>query len=510
VRSFGRVVGLVAAVAVVGCGGDRPRAVVKPAGKAAPPGLRLVPLPATAVAACHRAQAKASFTVLCPARLPRAIRGLMPGVPPSPLVVQGGSQVLDFGYSGVAGPEGSVPVRLNAPARFVHFVVGRAFLGVPPGARPASLGGHRGQLAPATPNGSFGSAPYYDNHVRFVWRERGTRYIATLHTFGEAATERLLDRLLRELRPANSLHAPASPEAQATIFTRPSAVALGFGAVWVTTANATYRTPSLLRVDPQTLQAHGQRGAGQLDVHVAAGREGLWTVGSTINDNGHAVSRLQAHRIDPASGRIISRTPLAGLQGGSLAVGASAVWVSANRFRWRGVTAHATGTVWRIDPSNGDVTARTRVPGGAGALLVANGSTWALSAGAPLISRIDARTARVTGTVRVGGHPVGLAASGGAIWVTDSHDGTLRRIDPKTLRVTSTTYVGRAPFGIAADDRGLWIALLGEGVVARIDPATARVTQRVPTGGDPVAVAADGHHVWVALNSDHALLRLDR
>lgn len=480
-----------------------------PAGKAAPSGLRLVPLPAEVVAACRRAQSKASFTVLCPARLPRAIRGLTPGVSPAPLVVQGGREVLDFGYSGVAGPEGKVPVGLNAPARFAHFVVGRAFLGVPPGAHPATLGGRRGELAPATPNGSFGSAPYFDNHVRFVWRERGTRYVATLHTFGEAATERLLDRLLRELRPANSLHAPRRAEAHAAIFTRPSAMALGFGAVWVTTANATYRTPSLLRVDPRTLGVRGQRGAGQLDVHVAAGREGLWTMGSTIDLDGHGVSPLQAHRIDPASGRIVSRTRLGALQDGGLAVGAGAVWVSANQIKWRGLTAHATGTVWRLDPANGRVRARTRVPGGAGALLVSDGAAWVLSAGAPLISRIDVHTAKVTGTVRVGGHPVGLAACGGAIWVTDSGDGTVRRIDPTTSRVTATTYVGRAPFGLAANGHGLWVALLGEGAVARIDPVTARVTQRIRTGGDPVAIAADASHVWVALNSDRALLRLD-
>jgi YVTN family beta-propeller protein len=509
VRSLGCVIGLIAAVAMFGCAGAGPRTVVRSSGNAAASELRLVALPAAAVATCRRAQAEASFTVLCPARLPRAVRGLTPGVPPAPLVVQGGSQVLDFGYSGVAGPEGKVSVRLNAPDRFVHFVVGRAFLGVPPGARPASLGGRRGELAQATPNGSFGAAPYFDNHVRFTWRERGTRYIATLHTFGEVATERLLDRLLRELRPASSLHAPRSAEAQAAIFTRPSAIALGFGAVWVTTANATYRTPSLLRVDPRTLQAHGWRSAGQLDVHVAAGREGLWTVGATFDDNGHGVSRLHAHRIDPASGRIVSRTQLGGLQDGGLAVGASAVWLSANRFTWRGVTARATGTVWRIDPASGRVTARTRVPGGAGALLVADGATWALGAGAPLISRIDVRTARVTDTVRIGGHPAGLAACDGAIWVTDSGDGTVRRIDPTTRRVTATTYVGRAPSGIAADDHGLWVALLGEGAVVRVDPAAARVTRRIPTGGDPVAVAADGRHVWVALNSDHALLRLD-
>ncbi len=173
-------------------------------------------------------------------------------------------------------------------------------------------------------------------------------------------------------------------------------MALGFGAVWVTTANATYRTPSLLRVDPRTLRVRGQRGAGRLDVHVAAEREGLWTTGSTIDLDGHGVSPLQAHRIDPASGRVISRTRLGALQDGGLAVGAGAVWVSANRIKWRGLTAHATGTVWRLDPATGRVTARTRVPAGAGALLVSHGAAWVLSAGAPLVSRIDVHTAKVT------------------------------------------------------------------------------------------------------------------
>jgi YVTN family beta-propeller protein len=446
--------------------------------------------------------------VLCPARLPRATRPITPGVSPAPLVVQGGSDVLDFSYSGVAGPEGSVPVRLNAPERFLHFVIGRTSQGLPPGARPARLGGRRGLLARATPNGSFGSAPYFDNHVRFVWRERGTRYVATLHTFGERATERLLDRLLRELRPARQLRPPPIAAPHAQIFTRPSDVALGFGAVWVTTANATFRGPSMLRVDPLTLRSRGQRGAGQLDVHVAAGPEGLWTTGSTISRNGHSISRLQAHRIDPANGRLVNRARLARLQGDDLAVGDGAAWVSANRFHGRDFTPTATGTVWRIDAASGRVTKRTRVPAGAGALLVADNAVWVAGAGTPVISRLDTRTGALTATVPVGPRPFALASTDGSIWVTDNQDGTVRRIDPHTLKVTAKIPVGTAPYGIAADSRGLWVAVLGDSTITRIDPNTNRVAQRIRTGGDPVAIAADGHYVWVAVNSDRTILRL--
>jgi len=498
--------------ALGGCGGGHPSTGASASAtttmRAARRGLALLPLPAQAVAVCRRAQAHARWTVLCPARLPRATRASTPGVAPAPLVAQGASEVLDFSYSGVAAPEGSVPVRLNAPERFLHFVVGRAFQEVPPGARPALLGGRRGLLARATPNGSFGSAPYFDNHVRFLWREHGTRYVATLHTFGERQTERLLDRLLRELRPARSLRPPPNPEPHAPIFTRPSDLALGFGDVWVTTANATFGAPSLLRIDPRTLRARGQRGAGQIDVHVAAGREGLWTTGSTISRNGHSISPLQVHRIDPATGRIVTRVRLDGLQGGDVTVGDGAVWVSANRFHERDFTLAATGTVWRIDATSGHVIARTRVPAGAGALLIADDAVWVAGAGTPVVSRLDARTGAPTGTVRVGPRPFALASADDAIWVTDSQDGTVRRIDPDTLKVTATIRVGTAPYGIAADPRGVWVAVLGDSAVARIDPKTNRVAQRIRTGGDPVAIAANGKHVWVALNSDHTLLRL--
>jgi hypothetical protein len=66
------------------------------------------------------------------------------------------------------------------------------------------VGGKHGLLAPAYGNGMACGAGnrgvYFCNHVRFAWRQKGTWYITTLHTFGRD-TLPLLARLIRELRP---------------------------------------------------------------------------------------------------------------------------------------------------------------------------------------------------------------------------------------------------------------------------------------------------------------------
>ncbi len=80
---------------------------------------------------------------------------------------------------------------------------------VPEGARPATLGGRRGVLKDATSYGLASGANdylYWANHTRFLWRENGVDYVASLHRFGtKKETRALLGRLIRELRPAKAL-----------------------------------------------------------------------------------------------------------------------------------------------------------------------------------------------------------------------------------------------------------------------------------------------------------------
>jgi hypothetical protein len=183
--------------------------LLAPAPPAAYDPVRLFPLPASARAKCRLARDFA----LCPRRLPRA---LLPRGEAPPLKVQlfryldGGGRVvqLTFGYGAPIEfePPGAEIWR-NRPCCFLHFDLYRRLNGprhVPDGSRPAVVGGKRGLLAPAYGNnmacGLGDRGIYFCNHVRFAWRQDGTWYIATLHTFGRG-TLPLLDRLIQELRP---------------------------------------------------------------------------------------------------------------------------------------------------------------------------------------------------------------------------------------------------------------------------------------------------------------------
>jgi hypothetical protein len=201
----------------------RPAADPAPARAFRPP--RLFPVSARIVAQCRRAQARSSFPILCPRRLPRPFvkprLRLIAYVLPAPGAhwssrsdpryrnrAAGG---LNFGYGGPwepdSGPDWRIHLWRNRPCCFLHFEVFRRPGGrrqIPAGARPATLGGRHGLLTDATswglgsPTGDY----LFPNHTRFLWREQGVDYVASLHRFGtKAETQALLGRLIGELRP---------------------------------------------------------------------------------------------------------------------------------------------------------------------------------------------------------------------------------------------------------------------------------------------------------------------
>jgi len=165
---------------------------------------------------CKRQQRRVHFVVLCPLRLPRATYG-MSGSPP-PLhtlrdgIVHGGkaSRIygLEFEYSAPVegGPGWRKHVWLNRPCCFLHFTVWRAMGAMPPGVTHARIGDKRGLLKSASGYRLDETAGiYWSNHDWFFWRQGGVRYAASLHFFGRWRTRALLDRLVRELRPAAAI-----------------------------------------------------------------------------------------------------------------------------------------------------------------------------------------------------------------------------------------------------------------------------------------------------------------
>jgi hypothetical protein len=200
-------------------GGSRDAADLPPKTAFAP--ARLYSLPTRALTRCHLARA----LQLCPRRLPRAWIAYRHGAAPPQLTAvrvaagRNGNAIevgIMFSYGAPwepdSGPDWKKHAWRNRPCCFFHFDLRHAVRGkptVPDAARPATVGGRRGDLAVATGAGlacgAGNAGVYFCNHVRFRWKQDGSWYIATLHSFGNHATTALLGRLIKELRPITTL-----------------------------------------------------------------------------------------------------------------------------------------------------------------------------------------------------------------------------------------------------------------------------------------------------------------
>lgn len=485
---------LALAGALGGCAGGRPAEAPSPG--VAPPApsesIRLWPVTAEIVRACQDAEAQVRYPVLCPSVLPRATRGLDAAFRPHPLrVAFARPDLIDVGYGG--GYEDGDLGR-NHPRRFLHVEVGRA-RGLPANAAPARLGGRRGRYAPAVSAGLGGQGPYYGNHVSFVWRQGGFRYVATLHAFGPG-TRALLGRIVAGLRPASELRPPGVGTgpgiAAAPIEPGPVGVAVGDG-VWVATHGSVTGPARLTRIDPQTLRPSARPHLPTYETGVAIGEGAVWA------------TRPLA-RIDPRSGRVLARITLAGARRFvDVAAGAGRVWVATNGYGPTAGRAH----VYRVDPDRDRVVGRTPLTGPLTAVATTGAAAWVVDAANERARRIDPRTGLVTASAPVGALPSDIVAGHGSLWVTNAGGRTVTRIDAESGAVQATITVGDAPRGVAVDARGVWVVTTGSGELVQIDPATSRLVRRISLGGDPLALASDGRHLWVGMSSDALLVRVD-
>jgi hypothetical protein len=199
-----------------GAGAGSALPTIDPPSKVAFAPVRLNPLSASVLTQCRLAR----VVELCPRRLPRASIAYRAQTPP-PLTAErfaagrNGNAIeagLSFTYGAPwepdSGPDWRQHAWRNRPCCFLHFELWHALRGkptLPDAARPATLGGHQGDLAPAMGAGlgcgAGNAAVYFCNHVRFRWKQGGSWFVATLHSFGNSETTVLLGRLIRELRP---------------------------------------------------------------------------------------------------------------------------------------------------------------------------------------------------------------------------------------------------------------------------------------------------------------------
>jgi YVTN family beta-propeller protein len=275
---------------------------------------------------------------------------------------------------------------------------------------------------------------------------------------------------------------------------RPSSVAVGEGAVWVTSQD----DQTVSRIDPKTNRLSMTSAAGADPTHVAAGEGGVWV----SNENDGTLIRL-----DPRTLKIAYTFLPSGDESrycGPEAVGEGAVWALAKSPSGAGLT--------RISPDD-NLTATVAVPPCASGVAVGDGAVWLAdipsgfgcgcgSGAAPAVTRVDPMKLKAVATIPLAFLPADIAADGQGVWVVDRRDDSLVRIDPKTNRVVGRVRVGDAPFAVATDESSVWTANLDADTVSRIDPKRHKVVATIKVGPRPTDIAAGEGGVWVIVHPE--------
>jgi streptogramin lyase len=259
-------------------------------------------------------------------------------------------------------------------------------------------------------------------------------------------------------------------------------------------APATTRAPPQRPVPPSGVTARFEVGHGGGPLLFGAG--GLW-VGARRD--------RQVVRVDPGSGRVAARFPVAGQGPVGLAVDAATVWM---------VRPDADEVV-RLDLRTGGVMARIPLgplpyeaaPGDRrfqpSLVAVGAGAGWVATARGA-VARVDAAGNRVVAVIRLPRRdPAGIAVAGRVVWVAQGGHG-LARIDAATNRLLGPVRLPLRADRVATDGATIWVGgrstdrlVDTAGAVARVDGATGRVRQVVPSGL-PTGLAAGVGGVWVS------------
>jgi YVTN family beta-propeller protein len=490
----------VAALALVSSSAAAQDKPTDPAPPAAFASVRLVPIPGRALARCRSIERQARMPILCPTLLPRSFSAGIPGSPPSALNVTPMGTFfarriagVDMGYGAPWEEDGWRAHRWrNRPCCFFHFDVfrrARTHRAIPPGARPATLGGKRGLLVPAHEGAFYGNGLYWANHVRFLWRERGVPYVATLHTFGERATERLLGRLIASLRPVDEI--PSPRRRGIPVGTTPNGIEFSRGSLWIASLGDLTRSfhGIVYRVDARTAAVTGR-------FRVTTGAHGL----AIANGKLWVPTWRGLARVVVRTGRRLGALDVGKWPRAVVARG-GAVWIADAAPFWR------PGSLARLDPRTGRISGRVALGRAPVALAIARRTAWVTDELESQVVRVDLARMRVVARILVGRMPTAVRVGAGSVWVADWGASSVSRIDPATNDVT-TIPVGLAPRGLAVGAGAVWIACTGDGTIWRIDPATRRAHVAFRGLDAPLALAVADRALWVTTNGNGELVRL--
>jgi virginiamycin B lyase len=248
----------------------------------------------------------------------------------------------------------------------------------------------------------------------------------------------------------------------------PDWMAVGPGAVWVTSS----RVNHVVRLDAKTNQPGTIVTVARPCSGLAVGFGSLWV--PSCGD--HSLVRVNAQ-----TGRFeatIAASP-ADSEGG-IATGAGSVWIVTSK----------EGDLARIDPATNGIAAHIRIPPGSFNPIFANDSIWITCNAGNTLARVDPTANKVVSEVPVGPRPRFLTVGGGSIWVLNQGDGTVARVNLSTGKRIALIEAGIAGEGgeMTFGDGAVWATMIGY-PITRISPDTNRVVgQWHGDGGDSIRV----------------------
>jgi streptogramin lyase len=253
-------------------------------------------------------------------------------------------------------------------------------------------------------------------------------------------------------------------------------VAVGYGSVWVTTADG------VVAVSPTTPGHTSIVRTTGAPYDLALAHSSIWAVGAGYT----------GWKVDPRAGRVTSEFQLQDSREHSVAADGRFVWVA--NFR--------TGVVQRIDPRTATPSGRVVVRGGiATDVATGFGSVWVIDGLEDAVDRIDPATLRITKIVPLPGTGTQITTGAGAVWVAEDRSGTVVRIDPRSGAVRSRR-VGKDAPGLAVGLGAVWVTHR-DGALTRLPAASGSgriipvASPRGPLAG--VAVDRPGHSLWVTV-----------
>ncbi len=252
---------------------------------------------------------------------------------------------------------------------------------------------------------------------------------------------------------------------------RPTAIAPGFGSVWVTNS----ADNSVSRVNPRS---HDQVAipVGTSPSGVAVGAGAVWVA----NSEDATVSR-----IDPATSRTTTVPVRPGPTGIVVAFGS--VWV----------TNALDASVTQIDPGTNKPVHVVPVGASPTGIAAGAGYLWVSNQGDGTVTRFNPTTYEQDSPIHVGSGPVGIAIGDGAAWVANNLDGTLFRIDAADLSVNARTLATNGgAYGVAAHGRDVWVSNEYAGTLMRVTAPTFRLGATVSLRGAPLGLAFLGDDLW--------------